>query len=59
MSLGIAEVHEESVPKELRDVSLIALDDLSTGALIHTDHVTPVFWVELAGESRGVHEITE
>jgi hypothetical protein len=59
MRLGIAEVHQESIPKELRNVTLIALNHLSTDALIRTDHVPVLFGVELAGESCGVHEITK
>jgi hypothetical protein len=59
MSLRIAAVHEEPVTKELRDMPIVALDNVGTHPLICTDHVTPVFWVELAGESSGVHQITE
>src|SRR5262245_34194395 len=59
MCLGIAKVHEESIPKQLGDMPIVALDNVGTHPLICTDHVTPVFWVELAGESSGVHHITE
>src|SRR5437879_3980330 len=59
MGLGIAEVHEETIPKELGDMSVIAANHLRTGGLIRTDQVPVLFGVELAGEASGVHEITE
>src|SRR5215813_10618965 len=59
MGLGIAEVHEESIPEQLGDMSIVALDDLGTDPLVCTDHVTPVFGVELGGKFCGVHEITK
>jgi hypothetical protein len=40
-------------------LSAAKMRDLGTHLLIGTHHVTPVFRVELAGESRGVHEVTE
>src|SRR4051812_7454849 len=39
MGLGIAEVHQESIPQELSKVTVIASNHLSTGGLIRTDHV--------------------
>ena len=30
MGLGIAKIHEETIPKELRNVSIIAVDDFGT-----------------------------
>ena len=48
MCLGIAKVHEETIPEQLGDMSIIALDDFGTDALIRTDHVPVVFGVELA-----------
>src|SRR5262249_32540217 len=39
--------------------SIVALDNLGTHLLIRPYHVTPVFRVELAGESSRVHQITE
>src|SRR6516165_7172008 len=59
MGLGIAEVNKESIPQELRDMSLIALDNVGTHPLICPHHVTPVFRVELSRELGGVHEVTE
>ena len=47
MSVGIAKVHQEPIPQELRNVPVIALDDLSTDFLVRTDHFPVVFRVEL------------
>src|SRR5438105_4884921 len=57
--LGIAKVHEKSIPEQLGDMPIVALDNVGTHPLICTHHVTPVFRVELAGESSRVHQITE
>src|SRR5215471_18140650 len=38
---------------------IVALDNVGTHPLICTHYVTPVFWVELAGKTSGVHQITE
>jgi hypothetical protein len=59
MGLGIAKVHQQSIPQELSYVSIIALDNFSTNPLICTHHFPVVFRIESAGESSGVHEITE
>src|SRR5215510_9283972 len=59
MGLRIAKIHEEPIPKELGDVPVIAANHLRTGGLIGTDHIPVLFRVELAGESSGVHEVTE
>ena len=59
MGLGIAKVHQESIPKQLGDMSIKALDDFGTGCLIRTDHVPIVFGVELRGECGGVDQVTE
>jgi len=59
MCLGIPKVYEESIAQKLSDVTLITLNDFGTHLLVCTHHVTPVFRVELAGEFRGVHEVTE
>jgi len=59
MGLGIAKVHEESIPKELGDMSLIALDNFGTNSLIRTDHVPVLFGIELGGEFSGLDQITE
>jgi hypothetical protein len=59
MGLGIAEVHEEPIPKELGYVSLIALDDFRTSQLIRTDHVPIVFGVKRGGEFGGIDQVTK
>src|SRR6266516_4874391 len=59
MGLGIAKVHQESIPKELGDMPIVALDNVGTHPLIGTHHVTPVFWVELSRQGSGIHQITE
>jgi hypothetical protein len=59
MGLGIAEVYQQPIPKELGDVPIVVLDDFRTSSLIGTDHVPVFFGVELGGECRGVHEIAE
>src|SRR5262249_7029826 len=57
--LRIAKIDQEPIAKELGDVTIIALNHRSTGGLIRADHVPVRFGVELAGESRGVHEVTK
>src|SRR6266446_8634476 len=59
MGLGIAKVDQEPIPEELGKVSCIALDDVSAHLLIRMDHVPIVFGVELGGELRRVHQVTE
>jgi hypothetical protein len=59
MSLGIAKIDEQTVTEKLGDVPVIASNHLRTGSLIRTDHVPVLFGVELAGESSGVHKVTE
>src|SRR5262249_54866110 len=45
--------------QELGDVPIIASNDLRTSGVIRTHHVSVLFRIELAGESRGVHQVTE
>src|SRR5262249_34341145 len=59
MRLRIAKVDQETIPEQLGDMPIVALDDFCTSRLIRTDHVTPVFRVELAGQLGGVHEVAE
>jgi len=59
MGLGIAEVHQESIPQELSNVTVIASNHLNAGDLISTDHVPVVFGIELAGECGRIDEITK
>jgi len=57
--LGIAKIDEETIAQELGNMSVKTLDDCRTGGVIRTDHVAVVFGIELAGESGGVHYVTE
>src|SRR5262244_2701756 len=59
VSLGIAKINEESIPKELGDMSIKACDDLRTGSLICTYHVSILFRIELRCKFGGFHQITE
>src|SRR5262245_30394293 len=59
MCLGVAKVHQESIPEQLGNMPIVALDDFRTASLIGTDHIPVLFGVELAGESSGVHQITK
>ena len=59
MRVGIPKIHQESIPKKLGDMPIVALDNFGTHPLIRAYHITPVFWVELPGEARGVHEVAE
>src|SRR2546430_6250494 len=59
MGLGIAKIDEETIPKELGNMSLIALDDFRTCRLIGTNDFPVLFGVELGGESGRIDQITE
>jgi hypothetical protein len=37
VSLGIAKIDEETIPKQLSDMPIVALDDFRTSSLIGTD----------------------
>ena len=56
---GIAKVDEDAIAQILRDMPLKAGDHLGTGVLIGPHHLTQLFWVELAGECRRVHQVTK
>jgi hypothetical protein len=59
MRVGIAKVHQETIPQELSNVPVIASNYLSTGGLIRTDYLSVLFWVELAGQFCGIDQVTE
>jgi hypothetical protein len=59
MGLGIAEVDQQPIPEQLRNVPVIAANHLRTGGVIRPDHVPVLFEVELGGEFGGVHQVTE
>jgi len=47
VSLGIAKIHEQSIPKELRDMSVIALNDFRASTLVRTHNLAQVLRIEL------------
>src|SRR5256885_2659929 len=59
MSLGISKIDQETITKELGDVSVVSLDDFSTSRLIGSNHVPVLFGVELRRELGGIDQITE
>src|SRR5438067_5931977 len=59
MCLGIAEVHEESIPEELGDMPIVALDNFRTSRLIGTDDFPVLFGVELGGKFSGIDQVAE
>src|SRR4030095_9257427 len=59
VSLWIPKVHKESIPEQLGDMPIVALDNFGTYPLICTHHVTPVFWVELGREAGGIDQVPE
>ncbi len=56
---GVAEVDEQAIAEILGDMPLKAGDHLGAGVLIGPHHLAQVFRVELAGEHRRVHQVTE
>src|SRR5262252_2646328 len=59
MGLGVAEVHEETIPEQLGNVSVKTLDDFRTSRLICPHHLPVHFGVELGRESGRIDQITE
>jgi hypothetical protein len=59
MRLGIPKVDEQAIAEILRNVPVKALDDLRTGALVGAHDLPRVFGVELGGEGRRAHHVTE
>jgi hypothetical protein len=59
MRLRIAEVDQQPIAQILGDVAVEALDDLSTDALVGTDDLTEIFWVELRRERCRVDQVTK
>jgi hypothetical protein len=56
---GVAEVDQEPIAEVLGDMPLEAGDHFGAGGLIGLHHLAQLFRVELTGECRGVHQITE
>ena len=59
MRLRITKIDEQAVAEILGNMSLKALDDLSTGSLIGAYHLAQIFGIELAGERGRLHQVTE
>src|SRR6516164_8410953 len=59
MGVGIAEIDKQTVTEQLGDMPIVALDDFCTSRLIRTDHVPPVFRVEVRGQLGGIHKVAE
>src|SRR5262245_30189776 len=59
MCLGVAEIDEQTIPQELSDMPIVALDNVGTNSLICTHNITPVFRVELGGQLGGIDQITK
>src|SRR5215471_18286848 len=54
-----AEVDQETIAQVLGDMPIVALDNVGTHLLICTDHVTPVFRIELRGHFSGIDQVAE
>src|SRR5512145_616156 len=59
MRLRIAKIDQQTIAQELGDVPVIPANHLRTGGVIRSDYAPILFGDELAGELRGVHEVTE
>jgi hypothetical protein len=56
---GITKVHQQSIPEQLGDMSIVALNDFRTSRLIGTHDISVLFGIELGRECGGVHEVTK
>jgi hypothetical protein len=59
MGLGITKVDQETIAQILRHMTVIALNNLSTGCLIGTDDFPILFGIELGGEFGRIDQVTE
>ena len=59
MGRRIAKVHQHAIAQILRNMPLVARDDLATGSLIGHYAGMIVFGVELLGEGGGPHQVNE
>ena len=59
MGRGVAKIDQQPIAEVLGDMALVVLDDLGRGLLVGAHHGAQVFGVELAGELRGAHQVTE
>src|SRR5262245_16671794 len=59
MGLRIAEIDQETITKQLSDMSIVALDNFGTHSLICPHHFPVLFGIELGGQLGGINEVTE
>ena len=59
MGRGVAKIDQQPIAEVLGDMARVGLDNLGRGFLVGADHGAPVFRVELAGELRRAHQVTE
>jgi hypothetical protein len=59
MGRGVAKIDQQPIAEVLGNMPLVACNDLSRGLLVGAHHRAQVFGVELAGELRRTHQITE
>src|SRR5262245_32189525 len=59
MGLGVAEIDEKTIPKQLSNMSFIALNDFRADFLVSTHYVPILFGIELGGEAGGINQVAE
>jgi hypothetical protein len=59
MRRRVANIDQQPIAEVLGDMALVGLDDRGRGLLVGAHHGAPVFGVELTGELRGAHQVTE
>jgi hypothetical protein len=59
MGLGIPKVHQESITKELGDMTIKVCDDLGTDLLICTYNLSQVLRIKLSGQGSGIDQVAE
>jgi hypothetical protein len=55
----VANIDQQPIAEVLGNMALILPNDLGRGLLVGAHHGAQVFGVELAGELRGAHQVTE
>jgi hypothetical protein len=59
MGVGIAKVHEQSIPEQLGDMPIKTCDHLGADFLVCPDNLPILFRVELGREAGGIDQVTE
>src|SRR5215831_2986350 len=57
--LRVAKIDQETIPQELGNMSIVALDNVGTHPLICTHHVPVLFGVKLGGQGRRFYDVNE